>query len=137
MHPDATLQLGLSTPAAHGLTIAGITFVNYSSVHTWAIGACSRCDVAAPFDGGFGSFFSGVTWVASPMRRNWRWSHEGYHVDTDGKALCEFLSVNRSLEWVACCFCMSGTLGGITGASYAAHSELLAPLLGCALGECL
>jgi hypothetical protein len=79
-----TTHIGLSTPAVHGLKVVGVTFLNYSDLNTWAVGACSRCEMFGPLEGGFDSSFQGISWMNSPNRRFWRWSHEAVHIDVDG-----------------------------------------------------
>lgn len=102
-------HVGLSTPAIHGLKVSGVTFVEYSGPHTWAVGACSRCETFGPSEGGFDTFFEGIAWVNSSNRRLWRWSHEAVHLDVDGA--CYGVALDQEQANLSC-IASSGTFAG-------------------------
>jgi hypothetical protein len=104
-HLGAAAVKGVIGAADHGHLFNHITFGGFpaNASQSWALQACSECEIWTPLDGGVNSppalykllfrwFFAGwegrfanVTWADDAENRVlWRWSHEGTWTDLDG-----------------------------------------------------
>jgi len=84
------VRLGLEQPAWLGLVVENATFINYDREGMVAVGGFAKAFPPEPtgYDfskaGAMETRFSGVTWLQSPNRVQWRWNDEALFYDIDG-----------------------------------------------------
>ena len=80
----STTKKGIIAPYARGLLMKDITFVNFDTAGTAALGVTKVDGQTEENNGGFTYKVSGFTFQNSPNKIIWRWMHEGVYHDLDG-----------------------------------------------------